>query len=248
MPRILIQSDPNMSDSSRLTEVLEELSGWDLVNFDLSNDNLPDIEEYLTKDGANFIIFSFKLNPVSYERISRLASVGKLSFLIYCNSSLNFRGFSKLSDLGIDACYVGKNHLQVLGRSLPLIWQTHWKKVPSSLLKVSRSDLHPRAKKILRIVENNSLKNFNTNFIASSLKISKSHFRAEFTKYFDQNFREFKKILFGYYESELLLKRKFRPSEVYSELNYSSLANLSRSFRALQGNSWREEINNSVIK
>ena len=228
--------------------MLKMLPDWDPVYFDLSEDNLSMIEEYLSEYGANFIIFSFKMDTVSYKRMSSLANAGKLSFLIYYNSYLHFREFSRLSELGIDACYVGKNRLQVLERSLPLIWQTHWKRVPSGLLKVSVNDLHPRAKKILRIVENNTLKNFNTDFIATSLKISKSHFRSEFSRYFEQSFREFKQLLFGYYESELLLKRNFRPSEVYSELNYSSLANLCRSFRTRHGNSWREEISNSETK
>jgi AraC-like DNA-binding protein len=88
-------------------------------------------------------------------------------------------------------------------------------------------------------IENHALDQFNLQTLAECLHISQSHFRSEFRHNFGINFREFKQQLFNHYESVLLLNNDYKPTIVYKLLNYSNLANLSRSFKKRHGDSWR---------
>ena len=104
----------------------------------------------------------------------------------------------------------------------------------------------PRAKKIVSYIEDHALDQLNLQTLSDYLRISQSHFRSEFRNNFGVNFRDFKQGLLNHYEEILLLNNDYTPNIVYKVLNYSNLANLSRSFRKRHGDSWRNIRNEEV--
>ena len=106
-------------------------------------------------------------------------------------------------------------------------------------MNLERPDLNQVDPQILAYIEDHELSNCSIKSIADYLELSPSHFRSEFRKNFGLNFRDFKQKLFSHYEQVLLIKKGYKPKEVFKLLNYANLANLSRSFRNRHGDNWR---------
>jgi len=218
---------------------LSNLDGWDICLNSAQDFQLKNLLEGFRNIELHFIIFSRKLDFEAIKELHFIRTTYPFTYIIYFNSYLVNQQFLKLSELGINSCLIGVRRQYYLQELLLSLWDRHWKRIPEKIYSNPNSSLAPRAKKIIEFIENRSLSQCNTKNIAHFLKISQSHLRAEFKYNFGINFREFKQKLFTHYESVLLLENKHKPNQVYRLLNYSNLANLSRSFRSRHGESWR---------
>ena len=239
MPNALVCVEKNQHRVKELVPLLTDFQGWDIrVCYD-DEVNLEQLQAFLDEIDFHFLIYSKPLEPATLEELKVIRKRYPFLFIIYYNSCLHNQQFLKLSELGINSCIIGIQRKNYLKENLTHFWQQHWKHVPEKIYARPYSSLSVRAKRILTFIENRSLSHCKINTIASYLNISASHFRAEFKNEFKINFREFKRRLFGHYEAILLLEKNYKPNEVYRILNYSNIANLSRSFKTRHGESWR---------
>ena len=223
-----------------LERYLSNLYGWN-IHSSMIRGFLPSLvdKDNLQYD-LHFIIYAKKLDLESCSELYEIRQERPFSFIIYYYSSLQDKQFNLLTNLEVNSCIIGIHRKKYLRSLLPHLWQKHWKRIPESIYPADNGSLSPRAKKILTFIEDHSLDRFNLQTLSGYLNISQSHLRAEFTKSFGTNFREFKQQLLNHYESTLLLNNDYKPNIVYKLLNYSNLANLSRSFKKRHGDSWRK--------
>jgi AraC-like DNA-binding protein len=238
MPTALICYEGQGGDGE-LIRSLSDLKGWEIL---LNRNDRVDDEEtgvFLQSFSLHFLIYCKELELKAFQELNKFHKEHPFISIIYYNAQLINRQFMQLSQVGINSCIIGSKRRDYLRNNLPKLWEKHWKRIPEDIFPIQKVMLPPRAKKILRYIENHALHKFEINSIADYLRISPSHLRAEFKNYFGVNFREFKKRLLCHYESILLLEKNYKPNNVYKLLNYSNLANLSRSFKTRHGNSWR---------
>jgi AraC-like DNA-binding protein len=230
-----------------LERSLSDLYGWNVYS-SLVRGLIPSSkEENHNQFDLHFVIYAKKLNGDTCRELHEIRQNLPFSFIIYYYRCLLDKEFKLLTELEVNSCIIGihrKNYLQEL---MPHLWHKHWKRIPDSIYPAEGSALAPRAKKILSYIEDHSLDQFNLQALSEHLHISQSHFRSEFRQNFGINFREFKQRLFNHYESILLLNKDYKPTIVYKLLNYSNLANLSRSFRKRHGDSWRNIRNDDAV-
>jgi AraC-like DNA-binding protein len=226
-----------------LVHSLSNLESWDICLNSAADFQLKKLLEGFKNFDLHFIIFSRRLELDALGELYFIRNEYPFTFIIYYNSYLVNQQFLKLSELGINCCLIGVQRQNYLQELLMRVWKNHWKKIPEDIYVNPKSCLSPRAKKILSFIENRALTQCNTKNISRHLKISQSHLRAEFRDNFGINFREFKHNLLAHYESVLLLENNHKPNQIFRLLSYSSLANLSRSFRSRHGESWRSMSN-----
>ena len=238
MPIALI-CDEGQGKTKGLERSLSDLRGWNVYS-SLARGLIPTSQE---KDNnqfdLHFIIYSKKLSGETCKELHDIRQNLPFSFIIYYYRCLLDKEFRLLTELEVNSCIIGIHRKKYIQDLMPHLWLKHWKRIPDSIYTADRSSLAPRARKILSYIEDHSLDQFNLNTLSEHLHISQSHFRSEFRQNFGINFREFKQRLINHYESVLLLNNDFTPAVVYKLLNYSNLANLSRSFRKRHGDSWR---------
>lgn len=238
MPTALICNE-GQGNTNSLERHLSNLRGWN-IHSSMVRGFLPPFND---KDDnhydLHFIIYSKKLDAETCKELYDLRHRMPFAFVIYYYRCLLNKQFMLLTELEVNSCIIGIHRKNYLREFLPHLWKKHWKRIPDSIYPTESSALAPRAKKILAYIEDHALDKFNLQTLSEYLHISQSHFRAEFRHNFGINFREFKQQLFNHYESVLLLNNNYKPNVVYKLLNYSNLANLSRSFRKRHGDSWR---------
>lgn len=246
MPVALI-CDEGQGKSKGLEHHLSHLRGWDILS-SLHRGLLPPfVDNDKNHRDLHFIIYSRKLDSNGCYELNQMREQMPFTFIIYYYSSLLDRQFTSLTHLQVNSCIIGIHRKNYLRDLLPHLWRKHWKRIPDSIYPVEKSILAPRAKKILSYIENHALCQFNLQILSDHLHISQSHFRAEFRHNFGINFRDFKQRLLNHYESVLLLNNGYKPNVVYKLLDYSNLANLSRSFRKRHGDTWRNIRNDDEI-
>jgi AraC-like DNA-binding protein len=224
---------------SDLIRSLSNLDGWDIHSQNIQTSSVKNIQIDFTALDLHFLIFTSQLNHKSLQELKIIRTNNPWTTIIYYNSLLVNQQFLKLSELGINSCIVGIDRKKNLIEYLHKLWLKHWKRIPEDIYPNSNDRTAPRAKKIIKYLENRPVTECTTGKISEHLNISKSHFRAEFKSHFGINFREFKQRLFNHYESELLLSNKYKPSDICKILNYKYIANYSRSFKTRHGDCWR---------
>jgi len=244
---IALICDEGQGKAKGLKSYLSKLNNWNLHNSSLGDLLPPFIENDKNHYDVHFIIYSRKLDSESCRELSEMRQQMPFAFIIYYYHTLLDDQFLSLTKLRVNSCIIGIHRKNYLNEFLPHLWQKHWKRIPDSIYPTETSVLAPRAKKILTHIENHTLCQFNLQMLSEYLHISQSHFRAEFRHNFGINFRDFKQRLLNHYESILLLNNDYKPNVVYKLLNYSNLANLSRSFKNRHGNSWRNIRNDDMV-
>jgi AraC-like DNA-binding protein len=230
-----------------LERSLSGLHGWNIYNSLVRGLYPPHSEKENNQFDLHFIIYSKKLSGDTCKELHEIRERMPFSFIIYYYRCLLNREFMLLSELEVNSCIIGIHRKNYLIELLPHLWLKHWKRIPDSIYPAEGSTLAPRAKKILSYIENHSLDLCNLQTLSEYLNLSQSHLRSEFRHNFGINFREFKQRLFNHYESVLLLNNDYKPNIVYKILNYSNLANLSRSFKKRHGDSWRNIRNEDMV-
>jgi AraC-like DNA-binding protein len=238
MPTVLVCSDSG-DTIKELIPMLTSVPGWTVTINEPLKLQLTQIDTFSADYDLHFLIYAKNLETKTIQELHTIRKAYPFLFIIYYNSCLFNQQFLKLYELGINSCFVGNQRKNYLKENLPRFWQKHWKRIPEKIYLRESALLAPRAKKILAFIENKSLEHFHIYTLARHLKISQSHLRAEFKKYFGINFRVFRQKLLRHYESVLLLDNNYQPNTIYKLLNYSNLANLSRSFKVLHGECWR---------
>jgi AraC-like DNA-binding protein len=239
LPTALICNE-GQEKTKNLEHSLTNLYGWHIRSSFFSGFLPPIVDEDKNEYDLHFIIFSKKLSAQTCKELHEVRKQMPFSFIIYYYRCLLNRQFLLLAELEVNSCIIGIHRKNYLRELLPHLWQTHWKRIPESIYPADSYLLPPRARKVLNYIENHPLEHFNLHNLSRLLRISESHFRAEFRHNFGINFREFKQRLINHYESELLLDKDYTPKGVYKLLNYSNLSNLSRSFKKRHGDSWRK--------
>jgi AraC-like DNA-binding protein len=239
LPTALIYNE-GQGRTKNLESYLSNLHGWNIHSSLVRGFLPPLVENEKNGHDLHFIIYAKKLDPESCRELNEVRRQLPFSFIIYYYRSLLDKQFMLLAELDVNSCIIGIHRKKYLRDLLPHLWHKHWKRIPDSIYPADATSLPPRAKRILAFVEDHALDQFNLQTLAENLNLSQSHFRAEFRNYFGINFREFKQRLLNHYESILLLNNDYKPNIVYKLLNYSNLANLSRSFKKRHGDSWRK--------
>jgi len=229
----------NEEHIAELLHSLARLEDWDIQSQDARVKDINNIHNDSRDFDLHFLIFTSKLNSKSLHDLKTIRNNNPWTYIIYYNSLLVNQQFLELSDLGVNSCVVGYDRKKNLIKYLDKLWQSHWKRVPEKIYPTAADIKSPRAKKIIKYLEDKSVAECTTGKISEYLNISKSHFRAEFRSHFGINFREFKQRLYNHYESELLLVNNYKPGEICKVLNYKHMANFSRSFRTRHGECWR---------
>jgi AraC-like DNA-binding protein len=238
LPTVLVLSE-DQGRKKELSKILRKNNNWELVDSDrkeLSN-KLDDI--FHKHIDLHFIIYDKQLNKNSIGELGDIRKKMPFSSIIYYYSHLFDQQYRILARFEINSCIVGKHPENYLNELLPGFWKKHWKKIPSWIYPIDEIQLSTWAKDILSFIENHTLDIFNLGELSNKFHLSKTHFRSEFADNFGINFRDFKQKLFIHYETKLLVEKKYKPTEVYQVLNYSNLANFSRSFKSRHGESWR---------
>ena len=244
---IALICDEGQGKAKGLEGNLSNLQGWDIISSSLRGLVPPFIDNDKNQCDLHFIIYSRKLDSDTCNELVSIRQQMPFTFIIYYYRCLLDQQFTLLAELAINSCIIGIHRRNYLKELLPHLWQKHWKRIPDSIYPTETSTLSARAKKVLMHIEDHALDQFNLQSLADHLHISQSHFRAEFRHSFGINFRDFKQRLLNYYESVLLLNNDYKPNLVYKLLNYSNLANLSRSFKKRHGKSWRNIRNDDII-
>ncbi len=222
-----------------LIHSLSSLDGWDIHPQIVQEYNVNNIHNDFRDFDLHFIVFTSSLNSRSHHELKIIRNNNPWTYIIYYNSLLVNQQFLKLSELGVNSCIVGIDRKKNLIEYLDKLWLHHWKRIPEKIYANFTNIKSPRAKKIIKYLENKPVTECTSGKISEYLNISKSHLRAEFKSHFGINFREFKQRLFNHYESELLLSNKYKPSDICKILNYKYIANYSRSFKTRHGECWR---------
>jgi len=225
-----------------ITNAIDQSNEWNLHYYDASEENLLKLEKKIIENEAYFLICSKLFSADIAQGLHQINERNPLLTIIYFYSVLKEREYVELHRAGIKYCFVGETRKTNLQTALKKLSAHHWKKIPQRIYSIRYDDLQPRAKKILRFIENTPVKFCNTAKLADYLKISQSHFRKEFKKYFKISFREFKQRLFTHYENILLFEKKYKPRHIYSALDYNNLSAFSRSFKSRHGKSWQAMI------
>jgi AraC-like DNA-binding protein len=246
LPTALICNE-GQGKTKKLEQSLSSLRGWNIQCSKVDKLLPVLIDKKENHYDLHFIIYAKKLDAETFKELNDIRQRMPFSFIIYYYRTLLDRQFIILTELEINSCIIGIHRNNYLKELLPHLWNKHWKRIPQSIYPTDLSTLVPRAKKILTYIEDHSLDKFNLQTLSENLCISQSHFRSEFRSNFGINFREFKQRLLNHYESVLLLNNGYKPTVVYKLLNYSNLANLSRSFRKRHGDTWRNIRNDDAV-
>ena len=238
MPTVLVCSEDH-ERAGELINIFSNLTGWSAYNLVEVNGKLRSKNEIDNSIDFHFFIYSKELSADSAREIKDLREQMPFVFIVYYYSSLIDAQFMELASLKVDSCIIGVYRKSYLRELIPRLWQSHWKRIPESIYAAETSKLNERSQKILSYIEDHELSNCSIKSIADFLGLSPSHFRSEFRKNLGLNFRDFKQKLFSHYEEVLLIKKGYKPKEVFKLLNYANLANLSRSFRKRHGDNWR---------
>jgi len=223
-------------------EVLNQLQGW---NISFSGNHHPSLSEFIqfvSDSDFYFLLYSQELRESSLKQLSALRRALPLIQIIFYNSQMKSEEFAHLYLAGVDYCIIGDARQFHLIKVLRELWQNHWKRIPLRIIPEKAFPLSPRNQMIINFIETHPVKHFTSNHIAEYLKISESHFRAEFKKAFLMSFREFKQKILYHYESKLLFERKLKPKAIFDVLDYKNISAFSRSFRARHGQSWQQLI------
>ncbi len=243
MSRMLILfEDQNLIGEIR--PVLSNLEGWEFFFSDGSRAPFSYVEKYLNSQAIYFVLCMKPLSDKTIQELGLIHSLFPLIQLIYYHPTLRNTQFSQLQNSGADTCIIGEDRRDFLQETLNKEWQNHWKRIPWYLYNINDADLPPRARRVIRFIENNPLSFCNTRSISAYLQISDSHFRAEFRADFSMNFREFKQRVMTHYESILLLEKKMRPGEIISIMDYKNISNFSRSFKSRHGMTYQALLRN----
>jgi AraC-like DNA-binding protein len=224
--------------------IVDKLPDWDCYIFNSLSSSEPHIKRQIREKEIHFFIYESFLDHEAAMLLAHLQHQFPLLSVIYYNALLKDGEFSELHHAGISHCIVGESRQINLIDTLNKLWSLHWKRVPDHILEAPTSQLSPRAGMIIRMIEHNPIRECNTFHLAKELSISESHFRKEFKRHFQMNFREFKNRLFTHYETVLLLERKLRPGHIFEILDYKNISAFSRSFKMRHGNSWQHLVRN----
>jgi AraC-like DNA-binding protein len=225
-----------------ITNVINQSIDWNLYYFDAAHKNIKTIEKQIVENEAYFLICSKIFSDEIAQGLHQLYVRNPLLTIIYFNSVLKEREFIELHRAGIKYCFVGDARKSNLKTALYKLTKHHWKKVPQSIYNMDYDTLPPRARRIIRFIENTPIKYCNTAYLSDWLNMSQSHFRKEFKNYFGRPFREFKQELIQHYENILLFEKKLKPRHIYTILDYKNLSAFSRSFKSRHGQSWQETV------
>ena len=225
-----------------INNALDQKNNWNLSYYDAADKNLLKLEKQIIENEAHFLICSKLFSDDIARGLHQINERNPLLTIIYFYSALKEREFIELHRAGIKYCFVGEARKINLQTALKKLSEHHWKKVPGNLYSTRYEELQPRAKKIIRFIENTPVKYCNTAKLADYLRISQSHFRKEFKKYFEISFREFKQKLITHYEDVLLFEKRFKPRHIYAVLDYKNLSAFSRSFKSRHGKNWQTMI------
>jgi AraC-like DNA-binding protein len=244
MPKIFVYQEDHGKCIENLKESLYALTNWDITIKYKSDFNSIAFDHLLDNEGPNFLIYNLELDNTTIDHLYKIRNKHPFICIIYLSESLIDQQFRKLSEIGINSCIIGLECSQYLSLTLDELWAKHWKRVPEHFYYNVLHGWHSyRVRNIITYIENNPLKYFNTDNLADHLKISSSYFRVEFKNIFGISFREFKQNIVRHYESLLLLKMNHKLCEVYKELNYSSVSNMSKSFKKRHGTPLRKSMN-----
>ncbi len=223
-----------------LNIVFRELSGWDFYHFDSLTGGLSDFKSNIKNYEISFIVVATPLKDAHTALLADIHAEFPYVKMLFYGQSLQNGTFERFEICAIQHCAVGQNRHDSLLRILRQLENQHWRKIPYDILGVKLKNLPPRAKRILRYIENMPIQKCTVEEISKVIRISQSHFRKEFRVYFGMNFRHFKQLLIGYYEDRLLFELNLRPGQIFELLNYKNLSAFSRSFHSRHGKTWQE--------
>ena len=238
MPTVLVCADKNET-LSYLHDSLSSLNGWNIIPLNVHSEDIRIYKNDFNRFEIHYFIYTINLTAKSLSDLEAIRKNNPFSCIIYYNAFLINQQFFRLVEIGVNCCIIGINREKNLKEHLVRLWSNHWKRVPENIYPNSKNLENLRAKKIIRYIENNPITEWTTDKLAEYLKISGSHFRAEFKSNFGLNFRQFKQRLLNHYESKLLQSENFKFSDIYKVLNYKYIANYSRSFKSRHGDCWR---------
>lgn len=221
-------------------DVLNQLINWNIWFMDNNEVTVRDIDLLLKKQDIHFLIFSLEFDAEAAQNLLYLHNNHPLLQIIYYYTQLKSNEFTELAQVGIDYCIIGDTRQIHLIKKLKQLWNGHWRRIPGSLLPTEERNYTARLHQIIRFLETKPLRYLCTSELAKSLKISESHLRIEFKRFFNISFREYKQKLFQHYESILLLEKQIKPKQVYEVLNYKNISAFSRSFKSRHGKTWQQ--------
>ncbi len=236
LPRLLYFCSSDAQTSKEVHHLFNYLPEWDVVYLAPDQQNVEEISRILDDKEIHFMVFNRELSTSGIEILNRLSRSFPLIPTIYYSAQMNSNDFQILKNANIKHCIVGDGRQIFLIKSLQELWKSHWKKIPERLLPVRKTKF---VKKVVEIIQNQPIKDFNTRYIAGTLEITEEQFREQFKRQFASNFRAFKQAVLDHYETELLFRRRLKPGEIYSVLSYRNLSAFSRSFRIRHGASWQ---------
>jgi len=219
MPTALICYDGG-GNITELMHTLSSLDGWYIHPQNIQVYNVNNIQKDFRHFDLHFLVYASRLNAHSLHDLKIIRQNNPWTHIIYYNSLLINQQFLKLYELGVSSCIVGIDRKKYLVEYLDKLWLQHWKRIPENIYRNSAGINTPRAKKIIKYLEDRPVTECTIGKISGYLNISQSHFRAEFKSQFGINFREFKQRLFNHYESELLVSKKYKASEISKILNF----------------------------
>lgn len=221
-------------------DVLNQLMDWNIWFMDNNEVTLRDIDLFLRKQDIHFLIFSMEFDAEAAQNLLYLHNHYPLLQIIYYYTQFKSGEFAELAQVGINYCIIGDARQINLIKKLNQLWESHWRRIPDALLPEDEQHLTARLRQMIMFIETRPLRNLSTSELARSLKISESHLRIEFKRFFNISFREYKQKLFHHYESILLLEKQIKPKQVYEILNYKNISAFSRSFKSRHGETWQQ--------
>jgi len=221
-------------------DVLNQFMDWNIWFMDNNEVTLRDIDLFLKEQDIHFLILSKEFDAETAQEILYLHNHYPLLQIIYYYTQLKSGEFAELAQVGINYCIIGDARQINLIKKLNQLWESHWRRIPDSLRPKEEQHLTARTRQMILYIETKSLRNLSTSELARSLKISESHLRTEFKRFFNLSFREYKQKLFHHYESILLLEKQIKPKQVYEILNYKNISAFSRSFKSRHGKTWQQ--------
>lgn len=228
-------------------EVLSQLAGWNIYFADNQKASLIELEQNIRNKEIHFLLFSTELGDEACVQLSKLHQTFPLLAIIYYYSQLKSGEFAELYNAGINYCIIGDARQIHLIKTLNQLWDKHWKRIPATLLSRAMHPLPQRAIEVLSFIENKPIRCYNSFDLAQFLNISESRFRAEFKRYFNLSFREFKQQLFHHYELLLLFDKKLKPGDIFGIFDYKNISAFSRSFRMRHGQTWQQLVRLEVL-
>lgn len=239
MPRIMI----SFEDSRLLQEIekiISKLYYFEICEINTSINLNSSLKNFLHKNDLHFLIYTKDLNYNSVIELQEISFNFPWIFSIYYHSNLKNKQFHALHDSGVKSCIIGTRRTEYLKTNLPVFWEKHWKRIPSFLYPKDEKNLSPRAKLIIKNIENQQIREFNIKSLSENLKISEPHFRSVFKNLFEINFQGFKQKLLAHYEIQLLFGQKIKANIVSTILNYKGISNFSKSFKSRHGGCLRK--------